>query len=181
MGTTVAVMGLVVAAASASYSAYTAQDNATDAKKAAGEQAAREKEAAAIQAQKIKDQASNLQGEQRAALAASGQDLAAGGGSAILATTDRLAEQDALAVLRGGTNQALATIAKGNSLSGQFGAQAAAAGINGVSSLLDGYNKLNKATIPAASLAAGDVSSNFTGATTATAANRGISLLGGAQ
>jgi hypothetical protein len=148
--TTIAlVTAAVVAAGSASYSAYASVEAADDAKKAADEQAVLEREAAAEHAKLVSDQADRLKSEQRAVLAASGVDLANGGGGAILQETDRLAEQDALSVLRGGNNQSRLTQQKGNLLAKNYNSQAVS------SSLLSGASAAYKAGQPAPDVAAG--------------------------
>jgi len=82
MATTMSVAAIVVSLASSAYSAYTANDNAIDARKAADEQKRIADERARAQAAQEAEQARlqnlKLQSRQRAALAGAGVDLNAG-------------------------------------------------------------------------------------------------------
>jgi hypothetical protein len=154
MGFWTTVASLVIAAASSSYSAYAANDNAIDAaraeRKAAGEKAAREKQAAAEAAAQSRDAGERLKSEQAAALAGAGVNLDSGTAGTLLSQTDRLAEQDALAALRGGNRAAGDIISAGNAraeaLRGEGTSAAISGGLNFASTALNNYGAYQRAS-----------------------------------
>ena len=105
MPVALAVAAVVVSAASAGYSAYSARSNARDQKEALEEQKAMEREAATREADLVKQRAVKLKSTQNASLAASGVDLASKTAGDITAETDRLAEQDVLAIMTNSNNR----------------------------------------------------------------------------
>ena len=149
-----AIAAIVVTAISTAYSAYSAVDAAGDAKDASKKQADQERQLAGEQAKLVTEQGTRLKGEQRAALAASGVDLTNGGGGAIMKDTDRLVEQDALSILRGGGNQALRTEEQGNRTAKNYYSQAVTTSLNGLSSMLSQGSKMSSASQPAPDVAA---------------------------
>lgn len=144
---TALIAAAVVAAASASYSGYTDNDNSIDAaraeRKAAGEKAAREQQAAAEAAAQSREAGARLKAEQTAALAGSGVNLQSGSAGTLLNETDRLAEQDALTALRGGTRAAgdilNAGKARADLIRGEGTSAAVSSGLNFASNAVSSY------------------------------------------
>lgn len=146
--TTIAlVAGAVISAGSAVYSGV--QQNKAAKKQAAleNQQAQMEQDAARREADNIRDQARRVKSAQRAALAGSGVKLDdQGSGAAILDETDRLAEQDALAVLKEGANRSSLLQGQASITKGRGKAAVVAGGMNAAASLVGGVKDYKSAT-----------------------------------
>lgn len=197
----IAGIAVGVAAVGTSYSIASSLDAAGSAKDAANqqallqqqtadEQAALEKQQAQEQALLIETQGEQLQAQQRAALAGSGVDVRAGGGGAVLAQTDRLADQDALTVLRGGQRRAglitrqgeltaWQTRQQGQQLSDKYTTQAITSGITGFGSILGQASTLAAAGRTSPDIAAGKAGSGLTAGSQTYSGFATPSLLGG--
>jgi hypothetical protein len=150
MGVEVAVIGLIISAAGAAYSGHKAMIAGKDAKSAANDAARGEEEAAAAEAASIRDRAQRVKATQRAALAGAGVKLGeAGTGAEILGETDRLSEQDALAVLKEGANRAALLRKQGDQAAATGRSQATASGMNAAGSAVNGASKIRAANAPA--------------------------------
>ena len=130
--TAILAVGAVIGAAASGYSAYEQNKVAKKQEKMEKDQARMELDAAHTEAGNIRENARRVKAAQRAALAGSGVKLDdEGTGAALLAETDRLAEQDALAVLKEGANRS--SLLRGQaSISRSRGRQAIAAGVGDV-------------------------------------------------
>jgi len=104
---TAIIVGKVVAAAAAVYGAVETRNAQLDAKRANEKQADIAKKQASAEASNIRERGRRLIASQRSALAASGVKIDEGTGDAIQQETRKLAEQDALATLKTGSNQSL--------------------------------------------------------------------------
>ncbi|KAB0665654.1 hypothetical protein F6V25_07995 [Oryzomonas japonica] len=143
--TIIAIAATVASAGGAAYSAYSQSEAADEQAKLQEEQAAQEKAAAEAEAAKIREKGQRTAAAQEAALAGSGVKLDANGsGGALLAETDKLTEQDALAALTTGNNRAKllegeAAISRDKATSSLI-----SGGFNVGSSLIGGYNSYQK-------------------------------------
>jgi hypothetical protein len=147
--TAVVIAGVVISAASASYSAYVANDNAIDASKKADEQAAMEMKNSQDEAAKIREKGQRVQAAQASALAGSGITLdGQGSGQALIDETGKLAEQDALAVITGGAQRAKLLNMDSASYKKQGSSALVSGGMNVGSTLIGGYNQYQKAKQP---------------------------------
>ena len=174
--TIVAGIGIAVAAAGSAYSAVAASDNADEQRKVAADNALAEQDAAREQAALVKQKAERFKGEQRAALAASGVSLNSDSANVILAETDRLAEQDALAVIKSGGRSALATLRAGQLKADQLDAQAVGSWMNTASKVIGGASSMMKSNQPGTTA---DTINLKTDAIQTTGNKSGVSLLGG--
>jgi len=142
------VAGSIIGIGGTAYQAYSGYQQGKKEKRLLNEQAAQEREAAAAEAADVREKGRRLLASQRAALAASGVNVDEGTGDALQTETQRLTEQDALAVLKGGANRSSLLQARGK-IAGQradaslisgalnVGAQAVTAG--------DKYSRAKKA------------------------------------
>ncbi len=149
MGTgTVLLVGKVIAAAAAVYGGVSAYEAQRDAKRAAEKQAEIAKEQAASEASNIRDRGRRLIASQRAALAASGVKIDEGTGDALQQETKKLTEQDALATLKTGSNQALLYDMEAK-VAGNRGKAALVSGaLDATSTAVSGYASYQKAKAP---------------------------------
>lgn len=140
-----AVIGTVIAAGSAGYSAYAQNEAANKQADLQNEQAAQEKAAAVAEAGKIREKGVRIAASQEAALAGSGVKLdGQGSGGALLSETSRLAEQDALAAITGGNNRAKLLSGEADISRSKGQASLISGGLNVGSTLLGGYNKFQE-------------------------------------
>lgn len=173
---TLVIAGLVMAAASGTYSGITAHNNAQHAaeatERAAKDQAAREMQSAAEAAAQSREQGRQLLAEQTAALAGNGVSLESGSAGALLSSTDRLAEQDALSALRGGQRASIDIISAGQQRAGMIRSQGnqavVSAGLNTISSMINigaGYRSAQQAAKTASMLDQATANGTFVKAT----------------
>lgn len=131
---------------SSGYSAYNAHETGRLNENANKQRAAEESAAAEEEAARIREKAERIKASQIASLAASGVKLTGDGSAgALLNETDRLAEQDALAVLRGGASRAsyFNRVASNSAREGDAGM--ISAGLNAVATGVNAYNSANAA------------------------------------
>ena len=146
---TLLTIGAITSTAGAVYSGVSGYEAGRAAKVAAERQAKAEQEAAEAEAAKIKDRAERLKASQEASLASSGVKLSTDGtAGALLNETDRLAEQDALAVLQSGQNRANTLRAQGDQAYRTGVNNAFATGLNAVSTAANAAVKIDAAKAP---------------------------------
>lgn len=146
--TTIAyVASAVIAAGSTAYSAYASAEAADEQAELQDKQARMEEEAAASEADAIREKSKRLKANQTAALAAAGVKLDDSTTSgAILQETDRLSEQDALAVLKEGSNRAALLRGEADITRGKATATRVAGGLNTAATIAGGISSYQKAT-----------------------------------
>lgn len=140
------IAGTMLSVASTAYSAYSQEKAGDKAKDAANLRADQELEAAGKDAANIREKAARLKGQQSAALAASGVSLGTGSADVILGETERLSEQDALAVLKEGGQRADLIRSQGQLTSDNYTSKAIATALGGASSILGGVTSYQEAT-----------------------------------
>lgn len=130
------MIGAAAVVAGTGYTIYSTEEAKDEAEDLANKQAASETEAAKSEAARIRERAQRMKGAQSAALAASGVKLSSSGTSgALLQETDRLAEQDALAVLQGGKARSSAILDQGKLDANAYRSRSISSAINGASEL----------------------------------------------
>lgn len=129
--------GLLMSSASTGFQSWSQFDAASEAKAAADKQAALDLMAANEEAALIADKANRLKSGQRAAIAGAGVDLDSGSATELTGETDRLAEQDVLAVLRKARRQAVTTVDQGRALADTYTAKGVGDIMTGVGTLLN--------------------------------------------
>lgn len=146
--TTVALVAATVAAVgSTAYSAYASAEAADEQAELQNKQAQMEEEAAATEAEAIREKAKRLRAGQIAALAASGVKLDDSTTSgAILDETDRLSEQDALAVMREGSNRAALLRGQADIARGTATATRISGALNTAATVASGISSYQRAT-----------------------------------
>lgn len=171
--TALLIATVAISAGGAAYSAVQSKKAADEQEDMLNEQARQEREAATAEAGKIGDRARRLMGSQRTALAASGVQLDdSGSGDILVDETQRLAEQDALAVLQEGSNRA-----------GLLNMEARSAGRRGTAALVSGaFNVASSVASGYKGYLSANASTNFAGDVAAQAnakSGAGYSLLSG--
>lgn len=145
--TIAAVAAVAISAATAAYSAVSQADAADEQAKLQEEQAKQEKEYAQTEADKIRERGKRVAASQEASLAASGIKLdGQGTSSALLDETKTLAEQDALAAIKGGANRAKLLQGEASISRDKATSSLVAGGLNVGSTLIGGYNSYQKST-----------------------------------